>query len=81
MANPNTPPDPAGRPDRRALLRRIGYLVPAVAGTFVVSRSAAAQASCVPSASCRPDICGPNTDCGPELCGPVVPCRPAMRGG
>jgi hypothetical protein len=67
------PEDPrdARRLARRALLRRALWVVPAVVGTFIVSRTAAAV-SCVPQGACGPDQCGPNF----VPCGPAKPCKP-----
>jgi hypothetical protein len=60
---------------RRALLRRALYVAPAVLGTFVVTRTAAA-------ASCTPGICGPPTGCKPiGVCNPPkLPCLPDFGG-
>jgi hypothetical protein len=64
---------------RRVLLRRALYTAPAVLGTFIVTRSAAAL-------SCTPGTCNPPQGCGPiQVCNPPQnPCRPdiqAMQAG
>ena len=64
---------------RRALLRRGVYLIPAIVGTFLVTRGALAQASCLPTVACGPDVCQPILPCTPNgSCGPDI-CTPARR--
>jgi hypothetical protein len=59
---------------RRVLLRRALYISPAVLGTFIVTRSAAA-------ASCSPGVCQPPSGCNPiGACNPPRnPCVPAFN--
>ena len=87
MDSQSSPDEPAAdgapaRNARRALLRRLAYTLPAVLGTFVVARDAAAQASCLPacqdpnSTHCGPDCCLPQFNCPPWFCSPVQSCNP-----
>lgn len=70
-----TTDEDARRLARRALLRRAAWVVPAIVGSFLVTRAAAAQ-SCVPVGACSPDKCGPIANCGPDLCRPAFGCKP-----
>lgn len=72
VPRPDRADDEARRLARRALLRAAAWTVPAIVGTFSVSRSAMAQVSCVPQGACGPDQCGPNF----SPCGPAKPCKP-----
>ncbi|MCI0342914.1 MAG: hypothetical protein L0216_17535 [Planctomycetales bacterium] len=53
---------------RRRLLRLGAYLVPAILGTFAVTRTAEAL-------SCLPQYCGPTPPCQPNTCQPDI-CQP-----
>lgn len=70
-------PKEARRVARRQLLRVAAWTVPAIVGSFIVTRAAEAQASCLPSVSCRPEICGPLFSCRPDICRPTI-CRPTI---
>lgn len=64
---------------RRALLRLAAYAVPALVGTFAVTRAAAAQ-SCIPVGACNPDRCAPTFGCKPDVpCKPIFGCKPSTK--
>ncbi len=64
----------AARDARRRLLKLGTYLVPAILGTFTVTRTAEAQ-TCLPPQGCNPRDCGP-FDCAPFDCDPFRACTP-----
>ncbi len=82
------PPEPLGDKDaksfaRRKLLRLGVYVVPAILGTFAVTRSVGA-ATCPPlpcaprPPGCQPFKCKP-ADCRPFDCDPFRECTPDCR--